>query len=252
MSHSTITLRRSKRSMITPPTVPSRKPGSTRVVITRLTAAPELSETRAAMARIAMSPIQSPEARDELRDPEPEEGLGAEDAPRRVGDRRLRRVGRDERRLALRLLVGHPRLRPGSGARSGRRGRLPRRPLGGRLLCRRLLRGRLLRGRLLRRAPSWRSPSSPSPSSSPGRGRRARRAGRPPPSSVTASGCDAARHGGVGGAVGDVRTEATVEHAHRRADSRGADRARRAAASPPDRAAASAGRRSPPPPAASP
>ena len=60
MSHRTITLRRSNRSMITPPTVPSRKPGRTRVVMTRLTAAPELSETRAAMARMAMSPIQSP------------------------------------------------------------------------------------------------------------------------------------------------------------------------------------------------
>ncbi len=60
MSQSTITLRRSNRSMITPPTVPSRKPGSTRVVMTRLTAAPELLDTRAAMARMAMRPIQSP------------------------------------------------------------------------------------------------------------------------------------------------------------------------------------------------
>ena len=60
MSHSTITLRRSKRSMMTPPTVPSRKPGSTRVVITRLTAAPELFDTRSAIARMAMRPIQSP------------------------------------------------------------------------------------------------------------------------------------------------------------------------------------------------
>ena len=60
MSHNTITLRRSNRSTITPPTVPRRNPGSTRVTITRLTAAPELSETRAAIARIAMSPIQSP------------------------------------------------------------------------------------------------------------------------------------------------------------------------------------------------
>ena len=60
MSQNTITLRRSKRSMITPPTVPRKKPGTTRASITRLTAAPELSETRAAMARIAMSPIQSP------------------------------------------------------------------------------------------------------------------------------------------------------------------------------------------------
>ncbi len=60
MSHSTITLRRSNRSMMTPPTVPSRKPGSTRVVITRLTAAPELFDTRFAIARTAIRPIQSP------------------------------------------------------------------------------------------------------------------------------------------------------------------------------------------------
>src|SRR5262245_16522022 len=46
--------------MVTPPTVPSKKPGNTRVVMTRLTAAPELFDTRAAMARIAISPIQSP------------------------------------------------------------------------------------------------------------------------------------------------------------------------------------------------
>ncbi len=60
MSHHTITRRRSNRSMMTPPTVPRKKPGTTRATITRLTAAPELSETRAAIARIAMRPIQSP------------------------------------------------------------------------------------------------------------------------------------------------------------------------------------------------
>ena len=60
MSHHTITFRRSNRSMMTPPTVPRKKPGTTRATMTRLTAAPELSDTRAAMARIAMSPIQSP------------------------------------------------------------------------------------------------------------------------------------------------------------------------------------------------
>ena len=60
MSQATITLRRSNLSMITPPTVPRKKPGTTRVTITRLTAAPELFETRAAIARMAMSPIQSP------------------------------------------------------------------------------------------------------------------------------------------------------------------------------------------------
>ena len=46
--------------MITPPTVPRKKPGTTRVTITRLTAAPELFDTRAAIARMAMRPIQSP------------------------------------------------------------------------------------------------------------------------------------------------------------------------------------------------
>ena len=46
--------------MMTPPTVPRKKPGTTRASITRLTAAPELCDTRAAMARIAMRPIQSP------------------------------------------------------------------------------------------------------------------------------------------------------------------------------------------------
>ena len=60
MSQLTITLRRSNLSMITPPTVPRKKPGTTRVTITRLTAAPELFDTRAAIARIAMRPIQSP------------------------------------------------------------------------------------------------------------------------------------------------------------------------------------------------
>ena len=60
MSQATITLRRSNLSTITPPTVARKKPGTTRVTITRLTAAPELLETRAAIARMAMSPIQSP------------------------------------------------------------------------------------------------------------------------------------------------------------------------------------------------
>ncbi len=146
MSHSTITLRRSKRSMMTPPTVPRRKPGSTRVVMTRLTAAPELSDTRAAMARIAIRPIQSPrlettcavQSRKKVLLPKTRHGasgIGGSDASEGMNGA-----------SRSRLLVGHPRLRPGSGARSGRRGRLPRRPLGGRLLCRRLLRRRLLRG----------------------------------------------------------------------------------------------------------
>ena len=46
--------------MSTPPIVPEEEPGTTRATITRLTAAPELWEIRAAMASTAMSPIQSP------------------------------------------------------------------------------------------------------------------------------------------------------------------------------------------------
>ena len=60
MSQVTITLRRSKRSITTPPTVPRKNPGTTRATMTRLTAAPELSDTRVAIARIAIRPIQSP------------------------------------------------------------------------------------------------------------------------------------------------------------------------------------------------
>src|SRR5215207_8304930 len=59
-SQATITRRRSKRSTITPPTVARKKPGTTRATITRLTAAPDPPDTRAAIARIAMIPIQSP------------------------------------------------------------------------------------------------------------------------------------------------------------------------------------------------
>ena len=59
-SQVTITRRRSNRSMMTPPTVPSRKPGITRAAITKPTAAPELCDTRAAIARIAIKPTQSP------------------------------------------------------------------------------------------------------------------------------------------------------------------------------------------------
>ncbi len=59
-SQITMTLRRSRRSMRTPPTVPRKNPGTTRASMTRPTAAPELFEIRAAMARIAMRPIQSP------------------------------------------------------------------------------------------------------------------------------------------------------------------------------------------------
>src|SRR5437763_1413405 len=59
-SHATMTRRRSKRSTITPPTVARKNPGTTRATITRLTAAPDPPDTRAAMARIAMIPIQSP------------------------------------------------------------------------------------------------------------------------------------------------------------------------------------------------
>ena len=59
-SANTITLRRSSRSIRTPPIVPRKKPGITRASITKLTAAPELLEICEAMARIAIRPIQSP------------------------------------------------------------------------------------------------------------------------------------------------------------------------------------------------
>src|SRR5215471_2519657 len=59
-SQAIMTRRRSKRSTMTPPTVARKNPGTTRATITRLTAAPEPPDTRAAIARIAMIPIQSP------------------------------------------------------------------------------------------------------------------------------------------------------------------------------------------------
>ena len=97
--------------MITPPTVPRKKPGSTRVTMTRLTAAPELLDTRAAMARMAISPIQSPRletncavhSRKKVLLPNSRQGAG--------GDRWRISVSRDERRTRRRrFLLGHRRL----------------------------------------------------------------------------------------------------------------------------------------------
>ena len=73
--------RRSKRSTMTPPTVARKNPGTTRATITRLTAAPDPPDTRAAIARIAMMPIQSPRLETHLGHPQLEERAGAEDAP---------------------------------------------------------------------------------------------------------------------------------------------------------------------------
>jgi len=58
MSHVTITLRRSHRSISAPPTGASTKPGSIRAIITRPIPVPP--DTDWARARMASSPIQSP------------------------------------------------------------------------------------------------------------------------------------------------------------------------------------------------
>ena len=59
-SQHTITLRRSNRSTMTPPSVARKKPGTIRTAITRLNAAAESSETRPVSWRIAKKPTQSP------------------------------------------------------------------------------------------------------------------------------------------------------------------------------------------------
>ena len=222
MSHSTITLRRSKRSMITPPTVPSRKPGSTRVVITRLTAAPELSET----------PRRDGEDGDEAdpvargsRRPAPiqsrKNALAAEDPPRRLAASAAPTAsdGMNGASRSNRLLVGHPRLRT--------RSRRFRRGTGGR--GRAFLAVAFLAAALLGRASSsWTSAARPSCVAF----FAARLAGAFFVAGATRSpfaqqldrllerdrlGVGAARHRGVDGAVGDVGPEAAVEHPDRRA-----------------------------------
>ena len=184
-----------------------------------------------------MSPIQSPRLETHCAIQSRKKALRAEDAPRRVGDRRLRGVGRDERRLALsRLLVGHPRLR----TRSRGRRRLP----GGRASSSRWPSSR---GALLDRAASvvdfggvafFAARLAPAPSSwSPAPAAARSREQLDGLLEGDRVGIDAAGHGRVDGAVGDVGTEATVEHPYRRARlgvraELGERRLRRAAAAP--------------------
>ena len=59
-SQHTITLRRSNRSTITPPSVARKKPGTIRTAMTRLNAAADPFDTRSVSWRIAKKPTQSP------------------------------------------------------------------------------------------------------------------------------------------------------------------------------------------------
>ena len=218
MSHSTITLRRSKRSMITPPTVPRKKPGQHARRHHQADRGARVVGHARGDGEDGDEPDPVAEARDDLR----ESRAGRTPCCRRRRHGASRHggsvgVGGDERRLALDGCSSGIRAYDPGAPGVGRRDRLP--------------------GRLLARAPSspwpsspwtsWRRSSSPWPSSrcaffavafflaGP---RAARSRSRSTASSrVTASGSHAARHRGVGGAVGDVGTEAAVEHADRRA-----------------------------------
>ena len=214
MSHSTITLRRSKRSMMTPPRVPRRKPGSTRVVMTRLTAAPELSDTRAAMARIAKRPTQSPrlettcaiQSRKKVLLPKSRHGASGSAAPTH---------GRDERRLAVDgcssvIRADDPGAGPGAG---GVVAFLVARLAGAffavvffavAFLAVDFFAVAFLAVVFFAVAFFVVGPRAGAFGEQLDRFLERDRVR-----------IDAARHGGVGGAVGDVRTEAAVEHAHR-------------------------------------
>ena len=114
-SQSTMILRRSKRSTMTPPSVARKNPGSMRAPMTRLSAAAELFDSCAVMPRIAKRPTQSPRLENTCAIQRRRNALEPKSRNDSGRDRMLLALGDERRGVGAR-----PAVRPGPALRTGR------------------------------------------------------------------------------------------------------------------------------------